>query len=75
MIAALMARSEEVSRDHSSAGAAIRELSESNRTLTVNLQQHAVVVEKLIGLNADLMDARNDASLAAERRRVDDKGA
>ncbi len=29
---------------------------EHNRTLSVNLEQHAAVLERLIGLNTELMD-------------------
>ena len=38
-----------------------RKLLEANHTLSVNLRQHAEVVEKLIGLNSELMDKTNDA--------------
>jgi hypothetical protein len=38
-----------------------RKLLEANHALSVNLRQHAEVVEKLIGLNSELMDKTNDA--------------
>ena len=40
---------------------------EHNRTLSVNLEQHAAVLERLIGLNAELMDQVN-ARTAAKLR-------
>ena len=37
-----------------------KKLLEANHVLSVNLRQHAEVVEKLIGLNAELMDKANE---------------
>ena len=39
-------------------------LQEHNKTLSVNLEQHAAVLERLIGLNAELMDQLNARTAA-----------
>lgn len=52
-----------------------QKLLEANHVLSVNLRQHADVVEKLIGLNAELMDKANeeragrDPEVIAEREK------
>ena len=47
--------------EHARAVAECQKLLEANHVLSVNLRQHAEVVEKLIGLNAELMDKANEA--------------
>ena len=40
---------------------------EHNKTLSNNLEQHAAVLERLIGLNAELMDQLNERAAAKLR--------
>jgi hypothetical protein len=57
-----MARSEEATRAAAEETEAAEKLRSHNHTLSVNLEAHARVVDKLVALNAELMDAANEAA-------------
>ncbi|KAK9819656.1 hypothetical protein WJX72_000845 [[Myrmecia] bisecta] len=62
VIAQLLARSNEATSDAQKVLAATADLRKHNHTLSVNLENHARVVEKLISLNTELMDVANARS-------------
>lgn len=67
VIGQLMERSESSVRERDEAVSTLKQVDEDNHVLRVNLHQHTLVVEKLIGLNTEVMDAANQNALVREK--------
>ena len=68
VIQQLMAQSEELQRDSQRLSSERDAMYDDNHALKVNLNTHSAVIEKLIHLNTELMDAANAAKRLLEQR-------
>lgn len=69
-ISQLMQQVEDNTKQKEEALASLLRINEDNHTLRVNLGQHAQVIENLIEINAEMMEAANSYSLLHEQRRL-----